>query len=97
MKVSGKYNKFSKHALHRMFSRGITPEDVATVCRVHEVIKEYPEDKPYPSRLILGIAGKRPLHVVIADVPETEERIIITVYEPDEMKWDDAFQERIKQ
>jgi len=48
------------------------------------VIEEYPDDTPYPSRLILGWNGTKPLHVVIADNNEDKETIIITAYEPNQ-------------
>ena len=31
-----------------------------------EVISEYPDDVPFPSCLILGFVGTRPIHVVTA-------------------------------
>jgi|PlaIllAssembly_1097288.scaffolds.fasta_scaffold471633_2 hypothetical protein len=46
------------------------------------------------SRLWLGYAGKRPLHVVYADTIQGE-RIIITVYEPDPAQWSPDFTTRI--
>lgn len=48
-----------------------------------EVIESYPNDLPYPSKLMLGWRGNRPLHVVAADNLESGETIVITVYEPD--------------
>ena len=58
---------FRVHAIQRMYERRISEEDVRHVLATGEVIKEYPEDTPYPSRLILGWCGDRPIHVVIAD------------------------------
>ena len=47
------------------------------------VIKEYPDDTPYPSRLILGYDNNRPIHVVSAYDQNDDMEYIITVYEPD--------------
>jgi len=58
---------FRVHALQRMFERGISEEDVQHVLENGEIIKEYPDDAPFPSRLMFGWRGKRPLHVVAAD------------------------------
>ncbi len=85
---------FRVHAIQRMFQRGISEDDVRRVLEVGRVIEEYPEDQPYPSRLVLGWSSSRPLHVVASDSPETHEMIIITVYEPDPAKWEADFSRR---
>ncbi|MBI4588106.1 MAG: DUF4258 domain-containing protein [Candidatus Rokubacteria bacterium] len=53
-----------------------------------EIIEEYPEDRPYPSCLILGPAAGRPLHVVCAPVTAERKLALITVYQPDPDRWD---------
>jgi len=53
---------FRVHAIQRMFERGIRKEDVRQILLTGAVIEEYPEDAPYPSRLVLGWRGQRPLH-----------------------------------
>ena len=58
--------------------------------------EDYPDDAPYPSRLLLGYAGTRPLHVVAADHATGGEQIIITVYEPDPAQWEPTFTLRKK-
>jgi hypothetical protein len=77
-----------------MFERGMNIEDVKHVLDTGEIIREYPDDAPYPSRLILGFVGERPLHVVVAENSEDRETIVITVYEPDIDKWKDGFRGR---
>jgi hypothetical protein len=77
-----------------MFERSISDEDVRHVLATGEVIHSYPEDKPYPSRLMLGWRGTRPVHVVAADAPEEGAVIIITVYEPSSNLWQAGFKER---
>jgi len=54
----------------------------------------YPDDKPYPSRLVLGWNGRRPIHVVVADNLDDQENIVITVYEPDPEEWEPDFKRR---
>ena len=52
------------------------------------IIKEYPEDKPYPSTLIFGKTEMgRPLHVVCAYNEEDSLTIVITVYQPNPVLW----------
>lgn len=78
---------FRVHAVRRMFERSIADAEVAEAVDRGEVIESYPTDTPYPSRLLLAHVGARALHVVAADVPETDETVIITVYEPGLDKW----------
>lgn len=55
-----------------------------------EILKEYPDDKPYPSVLLFGMTNaKRPLHIVSAYNAEEQKAIIITVYHPDPQLWED--------
>jgi len=60
-----------------------------------ETIERYPDDTPYPSRLILGWLEKRPIHVVVADNTSDNETIVITVYDPDQDMWSSDFKRRI--
>ena len=85
---------FRVHALRRMFQRQIGVEDVRRVLTTGETIEDYPEDTPYPSRLMLGWCGTRPLHVVAADNTDADETIVITVYEPDAAQWESNFKRR---
>ncbi|MBI4316859.1 MAG: DUF4258 domain-containing protein [Chloroflexi bacterium] len=59
-----------------------------------KIIEEYPDDTPYPSCLILGWSGHRPLHVVVASNAKTLETIIVTVYQPDLAYWESGFERR---
>ena len=87
---------FRVHALQRMFERHIVEPDVRHVLDAGIVIEDYPDDSPYPSRLILGWIGSRPVHIVAAENVERQETIIITVYEPDPTRWDADFRRRQK-
>jgi hypothetical protein len=77
-----------------MFERHITDDDVAKVLAEGQEIAVYPDDQPYPSRLLLGWRCNRPLHVVAAYNAGNDEEIVVTVYEPDPTLWDDEFQRR---
>jgi len=72
--------------------RGIREEDVARVVREGREIESYPDNKPYPSRLVLGWADGKPIHVVAASAEDAI--IVITVYEPDRGQWDTGFERR---
>ncbi len=75
-----------------MAQRGISEEEVARVVIEGKEIESYPDDKPYPSRLLLGWIQQRPIHVVTATAEH--EIIVITVYEPDSALWDQGFERR---
>ena len=47
-----------------------------------QVIENYQDNVPYPSALVLGFSGGRPVHVVVALDASAPEAHIITVYEP---------------
>ena len=85
---------FRVHAIQRMFHRGLSEVDVLRVLQSGEVIEEYPEDQPYPSRLVLGWIGSRPIHVVTADNQGGQQVVVITVYEPDPSHWKPDFRTR---
>ena len=56
----------SGHGFQRMFERYITVTDVESILNDGEIIKEYLDDKPYPSYLLLGIIKNKPVHIVVA-------------------------------
>lgn len=85
---------FRIHAVRRMFQRGIDELEVKDILEKGEIIEEYPDDTPFPSRLVLGWSALRPLHVVVADNQKSGERIVVTVYEPSPDQWDNEFKRR---
>lgn len=87
---------FRVHAIQRMYQRVISEVEVRHVIETGETIEDYPDDSPYPSRLVLGWSGSRPIHVVVADNVDDQENIVITVYEPDPTEWEPDFKRRKK-
>ena len=85
---------FRVHAVQRMFQRHVTVEDVRHVLETGELLETYPNDQPYPSRLVVGWCASRPLHLVVAQNVAQDETIVITVYEPDPLFWDASFKRR---
>ena len=85
---------FSRHAFERIFQRGINPDAVARIIAEAEVLIEYPEDKPFPSTLLLGFYGKQAIHAVIAQDPTTGNCHLVTIYWPDPAIWDESFKKR---
>ena len=85
---------FWVHAIQRMFQRRVSEEEVKQVVVAGETIETYPDDKPFPSQLMLGWIGSRPVHVVVADNVLAQEAIIITVYQPEVEEWETGFKRR---
>jgi len=85
---------FRVHAVQRMFERNISAKKVFLALQSGETIEDYSTEMPEPSRLILGLQGKRPFHVVTSENSETNETTIITVYIPDPDKWNRDFKSR---
>ena len=77
-----------------MFERDISVEDVKHVISVGKAIKEYSDDKPYPSKLLLGFVRGIPIHVVTAENELAKEIIVITVYSPENELWDASFERK---
>lgn len=78
--------KWSKHALKRLRERHISIADFKQCIMCGEIIKQYPDDRPTPSALLLGwITKEIALHIVIGC-----DRVYIyaiTAYYPDTDEW----------
>ena len=85
---------FRAHAVRRMFERVVSTDEVRAVLATGETIADYPVDTPYPSRLVLGWRGGRPLHVVAAYNATDDETIVVTVYEPVTADWEPDFRRK---
>ena len=77
-----------------MFERAVSTDEVRAVLATGETIADYPDDTPYPSRLVLGWRGDRPLHVVAAYNATDDETIVVTVYEPVTADWEPDFRRK---
>ena len=86
--------KFTGHAIRRMFERSVAKADIIALLGSGEMIEDYPDDKPFPSRLLLGFVEGRPLHVVAARDEATRTTHIVTVYEPNRMLWSSDYRNR---
>lgn len=68
-------------------------DDIVEAIGNGEIIKEYLDDRPLPSCLILGKSTEdKPLHIVLS---RDEEFIyLITAYFPDSRQWEEDFKTR---
>jgi hypothetical protein len=79
-----------------MFSRSISKREVVLVLESGKDVAEYPDDHPFPSKLILGFVENRPIHVVVAYDKNEKTCILITAYVPDLEIWDSDYKKRRK-
>ena len=81
--------ELSEHAVEQSSIRRINLLEVREAIEDSEVIEDYPRDKYGPSCLILGFTHlKRPLHIQCS-YPSRPLVKIITLYEPDPLRWID--------
>jgi hypothetical protein len=85
---------FTRHARKRILERRFGVDEVVSAAASAVVVEEYPGDTPYPSRLVLGRAGSRPLHIVLAGPTPEGDTIVVTLYEPDPAEWEAGFTRR---
>ena len=88
--------RFSGHALRRMFERDLDEQAVAAVLTTGEIIADYPDDKPYPSQLLLVFVQDRPVHVVAAMDSASKTCFVVTAYRPDPAVWSADYKIRRK-
>ena len=83
----------TEHARLRLVERGIFVSDIVQCIETGEIIKQYEDDKPFPSCLILGanISGKY-IHVVVSH--DNEWIYLVTAYHPDTDIWEPDFKTR---
>lgn len=83
----------TEHARRRLIERGISVNDIIRCIDTGEIIKQYENDKPFPSCLILGasIDGEY-IHVVVSH--DSEWIYLITAYYPDPDIWEADFKTR---
>ena len=75
--------EWQRHALERMMERGISRATVKEVLMAGDVIEDYPDDRPFPTALFLGIVEGNPFHVVAAFDAQSGYCFVITAYKPD--------------
>jgi hypothetical protein len=78
-----------------MFQRRISTRAVEDiVSRPSVVVADYPDDQPFPSRLLLGWPEGSPLHVHVTLDETDDTRIVVTAYRPDPARWASDFTRR---
>lgn len=82
------------HVNMRMKDRLISRDMLLSAIGSYEIIEEYPQDKYFPSYLVLGRHEKGAFHVLFGvDVYNVNVRVI-TAYHPHPEQWGDGFKRR---
>lgn len=83
----------TEHARLRLHERNICMDDIINGINTGEIIKQYPDDKPLPSCLILGFSVKSQyIHIVVSC--DAEFIYLITAYFPNSDVWEKDFKTR---
>lgn len=78
----------SHHARKEAEADRLKIDEICLSVRGGEIIKDYPDDKPYPSCLIYGSNDEgQPIHSVWGYNQETGWTVLITVYRPNPALW----------
>jgi hypothetical protein len=78
----------SRHAREEAENDNLKLEQILSSVMRGEIIKNYPEDRPYPSCLIYGKCQQQePIHSVWAYNQDNGWAVLITVYRPDPQQW----------
>ena len=83
----------TKHARIRLTERDISVAVVKHIIQTGKIIKQYENDKPFPSCLILGVSEQnRHLHIVVSI--DNGYIYVITAYYPNEHEWEADYSAR---
>lgn len=88
--IRNSHVRITDHADEEAVDDDLTFDEIYFSVMHGEIIEEYPNDKPYPSCLVMGMNfASEPIHSVWAYNPENRWAVIITVYRPDPVRWID--------
>jgi hypothetical protein len=72
----------------RLGQRAIAREMIIAAAGSYEVVEAYPDDKYFPSYLLLGRHGKDVFHAVFGTDVEGQNVRVVTAYSPSPEEWE---------
>jgi hypothetical protein len=78
----------------RLGQRFIARETIIHAATSYEVVEEYPEDKYFPSYLLLGRRGEDAFHVLFGADTEGQNVRVVTAYYPSPDEWEEDLKTR---
>lgn len=86
--IKAKRFRITDHADEEANNEGIPLMETLESISTAEIIEQYPDDKPYPSCLILSkLESGDLIHTVWAFNGATNSSVLITTYRPDPGRW----------
>ncbi len=83
----------TEHARIRLYERNISIDDIVNGINTGEIIKQYEDDKPLSSCLVLGFSVESEyIHIVLSC--DIDFIYLITAYFPDTDMWENDFKTR---
>ena len=83
----------TQHGKNRLVERNIMLRDIIHCVDTGEIIRQYEDDKPFPSCLVLGKdCEDQPIHIVVSH--DNDFIYLITAYRPDKEVWTDDFKRK---
>ena len=76
------------HVNMRLGQRFIARETIIRATESYEIVEAYPEDKYFPSYLLLGKHGDEAFHVLFGADIEGQNVRIVTAYFPSPKEWE---------
>ena len=87
--IRGDRVRITDHADEEARADALVLDEVFSSIHDGEVIEDYPEDRPFPSCLVLGKTYRGdPVHSVWAYNSDNRWAVLITVYRPDPKRWE---------
>ncbi len=82
------------HVNMRLAGRFLPSESLFTAVETFELVEAYPDDKYFPSYLVLGRGNAGAFHALFAVDVEGDNVRVVTAYRPDAAKWQDDMKTR---
>lgn len=86
---------WTNHGRTRMEQRGFIKDEVIQIILMGEIIEDYPDSYPYPSCLMCGTLSNNQIVYVVVGY-DGNEVYLVTVYVPDEKKFEKNMKTRRK-
>ncbi len=76
------------HVNMRLGQRFILRETIINAAESYEIVEAYPEDKYFPSYLLLGRVGEEVFHALFGADVEGHNVRVVTAYYPNPEEWE---------
>lgn len=90
LKVAAGEYEVTNHVIERSTIRGISRQEILDAIQNGELLEDYPDDKYWPSCLLLGRSSRGVILHIVCSYPIRPLVKIITAYEPDPQEWIDG-------